>query len=50
MAEDAFKHAREPKELFWIEGATPVGLYDKPPYVKPAVARLGSFYRPTLGA
>ncbi len=30
QVEEAFPRAQEPKELYWIEGATHVGLYDKP--------------------
>lgn len=50
IAEEAFPRAKEPKELFWIEGASHVDLYDKPQYVTPAVARLGDFYRQNLAA
>jgi len=49
MAEAAFPRAQEPKELFWIDGASHVDLYDKLDYVTPAVARLGDFYRQKLG-
>jgi uncharacterized protein len=48
IAEEAFSQAQEPKELFWIEGASHVDLYDKLQYVTPAVARLGDFYRQNL--
>jgi uncharacterized protein len=50
IAEEAFPRAEEPKELFWIEGASHVDLYDKLQYVTPAVARLGDFYRQNLVA
>ncbi|TFB02679.1 Uncharacterized protein CCMA1212_005323 [Trichoderma ghanense] len=48
MAEDAYRRAKEPKELFWVEGATHVGLYDKPEYVTPAVARLIAYFQQHL--
>ncbi|MFZ4832413.1 alpha/beta hydrolase [Rouxiella sp. Mn2063] len=49
MAEEAFPRAGEPKELFWIEGASHVDLYDKEQFVIPAVAKLSDFYRDSLG-
>lgn len=49
MGEDAIKNALEPKELFWVEGATHVGLYYKPEYVNPAVAKLTDFFSTNLG-
>lgn len=48
MAEDAFPNAGEPKELFWIEGASHVDLYDKEQYVTPAVLKLTDFYHKNL--
>ncbi len=48
MGEDAIKLAREPKELFWINGATHVDLYDKPQYVTPAVVKLTAFFNSHL--
>jgi fermentation-respiration switch protein FrsA (DUF1100 family) len=48
IAEEAFPRAREPKELFWLEGASHVDLYDRDQYVTPAVTRLADFYRQTL--
>jgi len=37
MAVEAYQHARGPKELHWVEGASHVDLYDKPEYVDPAI-------------
>lgn len=48
MTTEAFWNAQEPKELFWIEGATHVALYDKDEYVAPAVAKLTEFFRSHL--
>lgn len=50
MGEDAIKEAQEPKELFWIDGATHVELYYKPKYVTPAVEKLADFFRANLAA
>ena len=49
ITEQAFPKAHEPKELFWIEGASHVDLYDRDQYVTPAIARLADFYRQALG-
>lgn len=50
VGEEAIKLAHEPKELFWIEGATHVDLYDKPQYVTPVAAKLTDFFRSNLAA
>ncbi|MFZ6659100.1 alpha/beta hydrolase [Undibacterium sp. TJN19] len=48
MGEDAIARANQPKELFWVDGATHVGLYYKPEYVNPAVAKLANFFNTTI--
>ena len=48
MSSEAFWHAREPKQLFWIDGATHVALYDKEEYVTSAIAKLTSFFHTHL--
>ena len=48
MTTEAFWNAQEPKELFWIDGATHVALYDKDEYVTPAIAKLTEFFRTHL--
>ena len=50
MTMDAFANAQEPKELFWVDGATHVALYDKDKYVTPVVSKLGDFFRTKLTA
>jgi fermentation-respiration switch protein FrsA (DUF1100 family) len=40
--------ARQPKELFIVEGATHIDLYDRPKYVTPAVAKLKEFFDKAL--
>ena len=44
LSKTAFKRANEPKELFKIEGATHLDLYDIDKYVDPAVNKLNIFY------
>lgn len=44
----AYDKAKEPKELFLIEGATHIDLYDKPQYVEPAVKKLTEFFEKNL--
>lgn len=48
MGEDAIQRAQQPKELFWIQGATHVDLYYKPEFVMPAVEKLTDFFRSGL--
>jgi fermentation-respiration switch protein FrsA (DUF1100 family) len=48
FSEVAIEKAKEPKELFLIEGATHISLYDKKEYVNPAVEKLNSFYNKYL--
>jgi fermentation-respiration switch protein FrsA (DUF1100 family) len=50
FSEEAIKKADEPKELFWIDGATHIDLYDKDEYVTPAVAKLTEFFGEHLAA
>ena len=44
FSQEAYDIAKEPKELFVVEGATHVDLYDKPQYVDQAVAKLAEFF------
>ena len=44
FSELAISRAREPKELFRVEGATHIDMYDKPQYVGPAVEKMGGFF------
>ncbi|MFJ9033913.1 alpha/beta hydrolase [Streptomyces sp. NPDC102274] len=48
MSVEAFQNARGPKELHWVDGASHVDLYDKEPYVGPAVTKLTDFFRTQL--
>ena len=38
------RRPRSPKELFVVEGATHIDLYDRPQFVTPAVAKLTAFF------
>ena len=44
MSEQACSAAKYSKELFWIEGASHVDLYDKEQFVSQAITRLVDFY------
>jgi fermentation-respiration switch protein FrsA (DUF1100 family) len=48
FSEMAIEKAKEPKELFLIEGATHISLYDKKEYVNPAVDKLNNFFNQYL--
>ena len=48
FTEDGYKRAREPKEIFTIEGASHVDLYDKPPFVAQVVDKLTDFFGKAL--
>ncbi|WP_218032378.1 alpha/beta hydrolase [Paenibacillus glycanilyticus] len=48
MTTDAIAKAKEPKELFWLDGATHVDTYDKDEYVTTAVSKLAEFFRTHL--
>ncbi|MES1980259.1 MAG: alpha/beta hydrolase [Pseudomonadota bacterium] len=44
FSEQAYALSKAPKELFVIDGATHIALYDVPGYVDQAVAKLASFF------
>ncbi|MBO4271716.1 alpha/beta hydrolase [Microbispora triticiradicis] len=48
MSIEAFQRATGPKEIFWIDGASHVDLYDKEKYVDPAVQRIAAFFGENL--
>jgi len=48
LTREAIEQAREPKELFWIDGATHVDLYDKEEYLPTAITMLVDFFRAHL--
>jgi fermentation-respiration switch protein FrsA (DUF1100 family) len=50
LSREAIEQAREPKELFWVEGATHVDLYDKEEYLPVVIAKLADFFRASLDA
>ncbi|HYZ81478.1 MAG TPA: alpha/beta hydrolase, partial [Solirubrobacteraceae bacterium] len=48
MSIDAFQRALDPKELYWIDGASHVDLYDKEQYVTPTIAKLAAYFHAHL--
>lgn len=50
FSREAVEKADEPKELFVVDGATHISLYDKDEHVTPAVAKLTSFFGEHLSA
>ena len=48
FSEMAIKNAKDPKELFLIEGATHIDMYDRDKYVSPAVEKMSGFFRQYL--
>lgn len=49
FSQTAYGKANEPKELYYIKGATHVDLYDKSPFVEQAVEKLTEFFTQNLG-
>ncbi|MEU6494123.1 alpha/beta hydrolase [Streptomyces sp. NPDC046994] len=49
MSIEAFQLATGPKEMYWVNGAGHVDLYDKKQYVDLAVDRLNGFFTAGLG-
>jgi uncharacterized protein len=49
-SDEVYAKAQKPKELFAIEGATHMDMYDKPQFVTPAVAKLADFFGTALGS
>jgi fermentation-respiration switch protein FrsA (DUF1100 family) len=44
FSDDAYKRANQPKELFEVQGASHIDMYDKPEYVLQAVKKLSEFF------
>lgn len=49
-SDEVYAKAQEPKELFVVDGATHMDMYDKPQFVGPAVVKLTAFFGKALGA
>jgi uncharacterized protein len=43
-SDEVYAKAQEPKELFVVDGATHIDMYDKPHFVAPAVTKLKEFF------
>lgn len=48
FTDSAYQAAKEPKEIYTIQGATHVDLYDKSPYVEQVTEKLTDFFRKAL--
>lgn len=48
MTKEAYEKAKDPKELFLIDGATHVDLYYKEEYVSQAIPKLAAFFEKSL--
>lgn len=48
FSEEAYEKAKEPKELFVVDGATHFDMYDKSQFVTPAVEKLTEFFNQNL--
>jgi fermentation-respiration switch protein FrsA (DUF1100 family) len=49
-SQQVIRKARDPKELFLVDGATHMDMYDRPQFVTPAVTRLRDFFGHHLSA
>lgn len=49
QSRQAYALAREPKELFLIEGGKHFDFYDRPEYVAPAVEKIDAFFKAKVG-
>jgi fermentation-respiration switch protein FrsA (DUF1100 family) len=49
-SDEVLAKAQQPKELFIVNGATHMDMYDKPQFVRPAVARLKGFFGQNLAS
>jgi alkylhydroperoxidase/carboxymuconolactone decarboxylase family protein YurZ len=48
-SDEVYAKAQQPKELFVVDGATHMDMYDKPQFVGPAVVKLTAFFGKALG-
>lgn len=48
FSEDAYKRAKDHKELYVVDGATHVDLYDKPEFVVQVVEKLTEFFNKNI--
>jgi uncharacterized protein len=48
QSEAVYAKAKEPKELFLIQGGTHFDFYDQPEYVTPALAKIDAFFKQHL--
>lgn len=48
-SEQAYQKCKDPKELYIVNGATHIDMYDRPQFVTPSVAKLAAFFGRHLG-
>ena len=48
LSQNAYDHAQEPKELYWVDGATHISMYHKEEHVNQAVEKLDGFFKEKL--
>lgn len=48
LSQNAYDNAKEPKELYWIEGATHVSLYHTEEQINQAAEKLDEFFKEKL--
>jgi hypothetical protein len=48
QSQKAYELAREPKELFLVEGGKHFDFYDRPEFVDPAIERIDPFFKAHL--
>jgi fermentation-respiration switch protein FrsA (DUF1100 family) len=47
-SEEAYSKDLEPKELFLVEGAIHIDLYNKPEFVQPVIEKLDAYFNQNL--
>jgi fermentation-respiration switch protein FrsA (DUF1100 family) len=50
MSVETFQKAVDPKEIFWLDGASHLDLYGKQQYLDPAIDKLTDFFHNNLGS
>jgi len=49
QSQQAFQRAREPKEMFLVEGGMHFDFYDRPEFVGPAIEKIDAFFQAHVG-
>ena len=48
LSQNAYDHAQEPKELYWVDGATHVSMYYNEEHINQATGQLDKFFKEKL--